>query len=82
MTMRSVLLAALVLTLPAAAAAQLSPSAAWAAHAANQYQVAANITYLLTIPGGKHGNFAPDERTKIFATIREFQAKNGLGENK
>ena len=26
--------------------AQLSPSADWAAHAANQYQVAANITYL------------------------------------
>ena len=44
--MRRVLLAALVLGFPAAAAAQLSPSAAWAAHAANQYQVAANITYL------------------------------------
>jgi acetyl esterase/lipase len=48
MTMRRVLLAALVLTFPAAAGAQLSPSAAWAAHAANQYQVAANITYLTT----------------------------------
>src|SRR5882672_3741546 len=46
MTMRQVLLAALVLGFPAAAAAQLSPSAAWAAHAANQYQVAANVTYL------------------------------------
>ena len=34
---------------------------------------------LLTIPGGKHGNFTPDERTKIFITIREFLAKNGLG---
>ena len=34
---------------------------------------------LLTIPGGKHGNFAPDERTKIYVTIREFLAKNGLG---
>jgi hypothetical protein len=33
MTMRKVLLAALLLTFPAAAAAQLSPSAAWAAHA-------------------------------------------------
>ena len=44
--MRRVLLAAFVLGFPAAAAAQLSPSAAWAAHAANQYQVAANITYL------------------------------------
>src|SRR5580765_1618172 len=46
MTMRRVLLAALVLGFPAAAAAQLPPSAAWAAHAANQYQVAANVTYL------------------------------------
>jgi len=33
---------------------------------------------LLTIPGGKHGNFTPDERTKIFSTIRDFLAKNGL----
>jgi acetyl esterase/lipase len=36
---------------------------------------------LLTIPGGRHGNFTPEERTKIFATIREFLAKNGLGGN-
>lgn len=34
---------------------------------------------LLTIPGGRHGNFTPEERTKIFLTIREFLAKNGLG---
>jgi acetyl esterase/lipase len=34
---------------------------------------------LLTIPGGKHGNFTPEERTKIFTTIREFLGKNGLG---
>jgi acetyl esterase/lipase len=34
---------------------------------------------LVTIPGGKHGNFTPDERTKIYATIRAFLAKNGLG---
>jgi len=33
---------------------------------------------LLTIPGGKHGGFTPEERTKIFATIREFLAKNGI----
>ena len=33
---------------------------------------------LLTIPGGKHGNFTPEERTKIFVTIREFLAKNGV----
>jgi acetyl esterase/lipase len=34
---------------------------------------------LLTIPGGRHGNFTPEERTKIFSTIREFLGKNGLG---
>jgi acetyl esterase/lipase len=34
---------------------------------------------LLTIPGGRHGGFTPEERTKIYATIREFLAKNGLG---
>jgi len=34
---------------------------------------------LLTIPGGKHGNFTPQEREKIYVTIREFLAKNGLG---
>jgi acetyl esterase/lipase len=34
---------------------------------------------LLTIPDGKHGNFTPEERTKIYITIREFLARNGLG---
>jgi acetyl esterase/lipase len=33
---------------------------------------------LLTIPGGKHGGFSPEERTKAFVTIREFLAKNGV----
>jgi acetyl esterase/lipase len=33
---------------------------------------------LLTIPGGKHGNFTPEERTKIFLTIREFLSKHGI----
>jgi len=33
---------------------------------------------LLTIPGGKHGNFTPEERTRIYLTIREFLAKNGI----
>lgn len=33
----------------------------------------------LTIPGGKHGNFTPEERTRIYVTIREFLARNGLG---
>jgi len=36
-------------------------------------------TQLVTIPGGKHGGFSPDERTKIYLGIREFLAKNGLG---
>jgi len=36
----------------------------------------------LTIPGGKHGNFTPEERTRIYVTIREFLAKNGLGPKK
>ena len=35
---------------------------------------------LVTIPGGKHGGFTPEERTRIFTTIREFLAKNGLGD--
>jgi acetyl esterase/lipase len=34
---------------------------------------------LVTIPGGKHGNFTPEERERIYTTIREFLAKNGLG---
>jgi len=34
---------------------------------------------LLTIPGGKHGNFTTEQRDKIYITIREFLAKNGLG---
>src|SRR5262252_9932275 len=48
--MRNLLqVAAVVLVLVASmgpASAQLSPAAEWAAHAANQYQVAANVTYL------------------------------------
>jgi acetyl esterase/lipase len=35
----------------------------------------------LTIPGGKHGNFTPDERTKIYVAIREFLGKAGLSAN-
>jgi len=34
---------------------------------------------LFTIPGGGHGNFKPDERSRAYAKIREFLAKNGLG---
>jgi len=33
---------------------------------------------LVTIPGGKHGGFSADERTKIYIAIREFLAKNGI----
>ena len=36
---------------------------------------------LVTIPGGKHGGFTPEERTKIYLAIREFLAKHGLGTN-
>jgi acetyl esterase/lipase len=35
---------------------------------------------LLTIPGGKHGGFTPDERTRIYIAIREFLARNGLAD--
>jgi acetyl esterase/lipase len=34
---------------------------------------------LVTVPGGKHGQFTAEERTKIYIAIREFLAKNGLG---
>jgi acetyl esterase/lipase len=34
---------------------------------------------LVTIPGGKHGQFSPEERTKIYLAIHEFLARNGLG---
>lgn len=33
---------------------------------------------LLPIPGGGHGNFKPDERTKAYTKIREFLKANGL----
>jgi acetyl esterase/lipase len=33
---------------------------------------------LLTIPGGKHGGFTPEERSRIYVAIREFLAQNGL----
>jgi acetyl esterase/lipase len=35
-------------------------------------------TELITVPGGGHGNFKPEERTKIYLKIREFLVKNGL----
>src|ERR1051326_982159 len=33
---------------------------------------------LVTVPGGKHGGFTPDERTRIFTTIHEFLMKHNL----
>src|SRR5713226_5685683 len=33
---------------------------------------------LFTVPGGGHGNFKAEERTKIYVKIREFLSKNGL----
>jgi acetyl esterase/lipase len=35
---------------------------------------------LVTIPGGKHGNFTPEERTTIYLAIHQFLAKHGLAE--
>lgn len=52
-------------------------------HAVRLHEALAKVSVpnqLLTIPGGKHGGFTPEERTKIFVTIREFLAKNGLGD--
>jgi acetyl esterase/lipase len=33
---------------------------------------------LITIPGGKHGNFTPEERTRIYVAVRDFLTKHGL----
>jgi acetyl esterase/lipase len=33
---------------------------------------------LISIPGGGHGNFTPEQRTMIYKTIREFLTKNGV----
>jgi hypothetical protein len=34
---------------------------------------------LVTIPGGKHGNFTPAERTRIYVAIHAFLAANMPG---
>jgi dipeptidyl aminopeptidase/acylaminoacyl peptidase len=34
---------------------------------------------LVTVPGGGHGGFKAEERTRIYLRIREFLNKNGLG---
>lgn len=36
---------------------------------------------LLTIAGGKHGNFTPEERVRIYETIREFLAKYAISQS-
>ena len=33
---------------------------------------------LLTIPGGGHGDFTPEQRSQIYAAVRAFLAKHGL----
>ena len=33
---------------------------------------------LFTVPGGGHGNFSAEERTKIYVKIQDFLGKNGL----
>ena len=33
---------------------------------------------LFTVPGGGHGNFRPEERSKIYVKIREFLTQHGL----
>lgn len=33
---------------------------------------------LLTIPAGKHGQFTPEERARIYVTVHEFLKKHGL----
>jgi acetyl esterase/lipase len=33
---------------------------------------------LITIPGGGHGNFTPEQRTMIYREIQEFLTKNGI----
>jgi acetyl esterase/lipase len=36
------------------------------------------VNQLITIPGGGHGNFTPEQRTMIYTTIQQFLRKNGL----
>jgi dipeptidyl aminopeptidase/acylaminoacyl peptidase len=33
---------------------------------------------LVTIPGGGHGGFTPEQRAMIYSSIRAFLAKHGL----
>ncbi len=50
-------------------------------HAVRLHKALAEVgvpNQLLTIPGGKHGGFSPEENTRAFVTIREFLAKNGV----
>jgi acetyl esterase/lipase len=50
-------------------------------HAVRLHEALAKVgtpNQLVTIPGGRHGGFTPEERTRIYTTIREFLVKNGL----
>jgi acetyl esterase/lipase len=33
---------------------------------------------LVTVPGGKHGGFTPEERVRVFTEIQQFLRKNGV----
>jgi dipeptidyl aminopeptidase/acylaminoacyl peptidase len=33
---------------------------------------------LVTVPGGKHGNFTPEQYVTVFGEVRKFVAKLGL----
>ena len=33
---------------------------------------------LITVPGGGHGNFTPEQRSMIYRRIQEFLTKNGI----
>jgi len=57
-------------TVPYSQAVKLRDALA-AVHARNE---------LVTIPGGKHGGFTPQERVRAYIAIRRFLASNGLAD--
>jgi hypothetical protein len=61
-----VFIALLLAAMTASGFAQLSPAATWAAQAAAQYAVSANVTYRTA------------SNQQLNTTIKEFLAKNGL----
>ena len=67
------------MTIPASADTTVPYEQAVRLHAA--LDKAGLTNRFLTIPGGKHGNFTPEERTRIYIAIREFLGKAGLSAN-